>query len=160
MLLIDCDLRKPRLHTLFGAKNASGLTDVLRDQATLEAMVQPTGVERLSLLSSGPAEAGAVGASELFGRPSTTALLQAAGSRYDIVVLDTPPVLLASDASILAARADGVLLVVRAGKTGRTVAQDALQQLNAVGANVLGAVLNDPDAQTARYQEYSQQYAY
>lgn len=82
-------------------------------------------------------------------------LLATATEQFDIVVLDSPPVLLTADASILAARADGALLVLRAGSTTRSLAQDAVQQLVAVGATVFGAVLNDPDAKTPKYQEYT-----
>jgi Mrp family chromosome partitioning ATPase len=96
----------------------------------------------------------------MLGGKAMAGLLASAKEQYDMIVLDTPPVLLASDASILAARADGALLVIRAGTTGRALALDAIHQLNAVGAHVIGAVLNDPDAKTARYQEYGQQYRY
>jgi tyrosine-protein kinase Etk/Wzc len=155
VLLVDCDLRQPRLHVLFGLRNPVGLTDVLLGRRTLEDhVVQPSGVERLSLLTSGPTDAGAVGASELLGGQRMTKLLTTVLEHFDVTVLDTPPVLLAPDASILAARADGTLLVLYAGRTGRSLAQDAVQQLVAVGANVVGAVLNDPDGRTAQYQEY------
>jgi Mrp family chromosome partitioning ATPase len=89
-----------------------------------------------------------------------TGLLAAASRQFEIIVLDSPPVLLTSDASILAARVDGTLLVLRAGSTRRALAQDAVRELAAVGANVVGAVLNDPDSKTPAYQEYSRQYAY
>jgi capsular exopolysaccharide synthesis family protein len=158
VLLVDCDLRKARLHTLFGLSNDRGLTDVLLERTSLVQAMQSTGVERLFLLSGGTVVAGPVGPSELLGSKRMTALLATAKEQFDMLVLDTQPVLVASDASILAARADGVLLVVRAGTTGRSIAIDAVHQLEAVGAHVVGAVLNDPDAKTARYQEYGQQY--
>jgi Mrp family chromosome partitioning ATPase len=73
---------------------------------------------------------------------------------YDMVIIDSPPLLVASEAGALAAKADGVLLVIRAGQTQREAAQLALQQLGIVGANVIGAVLNDPDAEVPQYGGY------
>jgi Mrp family chromosome partitioning ATPase len=81
-------------------------------------------------------------------------VLAALGESFDLVILDTPPLLAAADAAILGRQSDGVLLVVRAGKTDRAAAQQALQQLHTVGARVVGAVLNDPDAKVAAYGGY------
>lgn len=162
VLLVDADLRRPRLHLMFGFSNKVGLIDVLKEEATIEASVHATSVDGLFLLPSGSpsAAAGAVGPSELLGGPRMAAVLAASAERFDIVVFDTPPVLHAPDAPVIATRADAAFLVVRAGKTDRALAQDALQQLAAVGTNVIGAVLNDPDAKTLRYREHSYQYGY
>jgi tyrosine-protein kinase Etk/Wzc len=159
VLLIDCDLRRPRLHSILRMSNEAGLSDVLRGSATLAQVAQPSRIERLSLLSSGVSDPGPIGPSELLGSPAMNVLLAAAARQFEIILLDTPPVLLAPDASILAARADCALLVVRAGRTGRALAQDALHELAAVGANVIGAVLNDPDSKAERYHDYSYSYA-
>ena len=162
VLLVDADLRRPRLHLMFGFSNKVGLIDVLQGHATVEASVHATSVDNLFLLPSGSpsAAAGAIGPSELLGGGEMAAMLATAQDRFDIVVFDTPPVLHAPDAPVIAARADASILVVRAGKTDRALSQDALQQLAAVGTNVLGAVLNDPDAKTLRYRERSYQYGY
>lgn len=160
VLLVDCDLRKARLHTIFGMGNGSGLTDVLLGHAILDEVIQATSVDRLFLLGSGATVDAATGPSELLGGQPMAALLASAKGQFDMLILDTPPVLLVSDAAVVATRADGTLLVVRAGSTGRSQALDAVQQLTAVGARVIGAVLNDPDAKTARYHEYGQRYGY
>ena len=73
---------------------------------------------------------------------------------YDLLVIDTPPLLAASDAAILATISDGVILVLRAGRTESAAAQQSMQQLNAVGARVVGAVLNDPDTKVPQYGAY------
>jgi Mrp family chromosome partitioning ATPase len=73
---------------------------------------------------------------------------------YDLIVVDTPPLLAASDGAILATIASGVILVLRAGSTENAAAQQAVQQLNSVGARIVGAVLNDPDAQVPKYGAY------
>jgi Mrp family chromosome partitioning ATPase len=88
------------------------------------------------------------------------ALLRQLTRQYEMVVIDTPPVLSASDAASLAGRADGVLFVLRAGQTQRALAQEARRQLDAVGAHVIGAVLNDPDAQVEQYESYGYAYSY
>jgi tyrosine-protein kinase Etk/Wzc len=164
VLLVDCDLRQARLHTLFGLSNKPGMTDALRDGVPLDKVIQATSIERLFLLGSGAAIEGPAGPSELLGGKPMAALLATAREQFDMLVIDTPPVLLASDAAILSARADGALLVIRAGSTGRSLALDAVQQLTAVGAHVIGAVLNDPDAKTASNHEYGHkvrvQYSY
>jgi Mrp family chromosome partitioning ATPase len=88
-------------------------------------------------------------------------LLETLTSGYDLVLLDTPPVLGAADPIVLAAMVDGALVVVRAGHTSREAAQHAIGQLERVGARVLGAVLNDPDAIAARYgRPYGYGYGY
>ena len=160
VLLVDCDLRRPRLHALFGATNKVGLADVLLGRGSLSQVMQLTRFDRLSLLSSGGIHDSSKGPSELLGDESMKALLASASQQFDITVLDTPPVLLASDASILAARSDSALVVLRAGRTNRALVQDAMRELSAVGANVVGVVLNDPDAKTVRYQEYSIAYGH
>lgn len=81
-------------------------------------------------------------------------LVEQLSEQYDLVIMDTPPVLAASDAAVLAAKADSVLLVLRAGETDRSAAQYALQQLASVRANVIGAVLNDPDVKYSKYGGY------
>ena len=83
-----------------------------------------------------------------------------ADERFDLVILDTPPVLATADAGILGSLADGVLLVVRAGQTDRSAAQRAYQQLAQGGARVVGAVLNDPKGEVSQYGDYYYPYEY
>ena len=151
VLLVDCDLRRPRLHRIFNAERDPGLTDLLLGRADVAEVVQPTAVDRLSLLARGRFEESAI---EMLGGARMQSFLEASSDHYDLVILDTAPVLVAADTPTLSAYVDAVLLVVRAGKTERNEGRQALRQLSAVGANVIGAVLNDPDSTADRYGEY------
>ncbi|HEX5439225.1 MAG TPA: polysaccharide biosynthesis tyrosine autokinase [Gemmatimonadaceae bacterium] len=151
VLLIDCDLRRPAQHTLFGVPREPGLTELLHEEPGTW-VIQQTAVEGLSLISAGrPASE----PSELLGSPRMRTVLATLSEMFDVVILDSPPVLAVTDAAILAAMVDGVLLAVRAGKTNRATAQLAMQQLIDVGARVIGGVLNDPDRKTTAHESYS-----
>ncbi|HEX6748115.1 MAG TPA: polysaccharide biosynthesis tyrosine autokinase [Longimicrobium sp.] len=157
VLLVDCDMRRSRLHTLFGAERTPGLTEVLARQGTLEEAIRSTQVEGLHILPAGTL---VPNISELLGGAGMRAVMAELSSRYDLVVVDTPPVLAAADAEILGVQTDAVLLVLRAGQTDRQPAQYAVQQLRAIGARVVGAVLNDPDEKVADYGRYTYYYDY
>jgi tyrosine-protein kinase Etk/Wzc len=151
VLIVDCDLRRARLHKLFHAPREPGLTQLMLGQATQEQVVQSTMVDNLWFL---PAGAHPPNPSELLGGPQMRAALEKLGREFDILILDTPPVHAAADALILGSQSDGVILVLRAGHTDRQVAQDAVQRLTAVGVRVVGAVLNDPDHKVPQYGGY------
>ncbi|HEX8244579.1 MAG TPA: polysaccharide biosynthesis tyrosine autokinase, partial [Longimicrobium sp.] len=157
VLLVDCDMRRSRQHTLFGVERTPGLTEMLARQGTLGQAIRPTQVEGLHILPAGTL---VPNISELLGGSWMRAVLAELSSRYDLVVLDTPPVLAAADAEILGVQADAVLLVVRAGQTDRQPAQYAVQQLRAIGARVVGTVLNDPEEKVADYGRYTYYYDY
>jgi polysaccharide biosynthesis transport protein len=150
VLLIDADLRRPRLHHVFNVVRDPGLTDVLLGRVEPAEAVHDTQIERLAIVPRGPFEVEAI---ETLSSDRTREVLDYYAERYDVVLLDTPPVLVAADAAVLGAVAEGVLLVVRAGQTSRDEARQALNQLSAVGARVVGSVLNDIDATAARYGE-------
>jgi capsular exopolysaccharide synthesis family protein len=157
VLLIDADMRRARLHTLFSVERLPGLTEVLARQNTLEEVIHPTAIDGLHLLPAGTL---VPNVSELLGSERMTAVMAELSTRYDLLVVDTPPVLAAADAEILAVQTDATLVVVRAGQTERQSAQYAVQQLRAVGARVVGAVLNDPDEKVASYGRYTYYYDY
>jgi succinoglycan biosynthesis transport protein ExoP len=154
VVLVDCDLRRPRIAGVFGIPKEPGLTQLVLGHETLAAVAHETVVERLSVIPSGTQPPNP---SELLGGERMRSTLAALGEAFDLVLLDTPPLLAAADAAILGSYADGVVLVVRAGKTERAAAQQARRQLATVGARLLGAVLNDPDAKIPSYSGY---YAY
>ena len=156
VLLVDCDLRRSRLHKMFQVPRDPGLTELILDHEVVAQVVRPTPVDGLSVLTSGTLPPNP---SELLGGARMESVLQMLQERYDMIVLDSPPLLAASDASVLGTKTDGVLLVVRAGQTERGAAQQAIQQLANVGARVIGAVLNDPDAKVPQYGGYYQ-YSY
>lgn len=151
VLLMDCDLRRSRLAKAFSIASQPGLTDLLLNFTVPALAIHPSVAPGLDVLPCGTPRHDP---SELLGSPQMHALVEQLSAQYDLVIMDTPPVLAASDAAVLAAKADGVLLVLRAGETDRSAAQYALQQLASVHANVIGAVLNDPEVKNARYGGY------
>jgi len=138
VLLVDCDLRQPMLHTIFGLSNEHGLTSSILDQDAPLA-IQPTEVAGLSLLPSGPLPPRPA---DLLGSRRMEHLLARLRQTADIVIFDTPPVQNVTDALVLATRVDGVLLVVQAGRSRRDRVREARQKLEKVKANVLGVVLS------------------
>ena len=137
VILADCDLRQPAQHLLFGLNNATGVSTALSEpRAALP--LQATTVDNLRVLASGPAVAAP---GDVLASPGMVGLLARLREDADIVLLDAPPVTLATDAVELATRVDGVLLTVNAGHTRRGDAQRAKEQLAQVGANLLGAVI-------------------
>ncbi|WP_322510415.1 CpsD/CapB family tyrosine-protein kinase [Chloroflexus sp.] len=138
VLLVDCDLRQPALHTIFGISNEQGLTSSILDQDAPLA-IQPTEVPGLSLLPSGPLPPRPA---DLLGSRRMEGLLARLKQAADIVIFDTPPVQNFTDALVLATRVDGVLLVVQANRSRRDRVREARQKLEKVKANLLGVVLS------------------
>jgi polysaccharide biosynthesis transport protein len=177
VLLVDCDVRRPRLHGLFRVPRSPGLLDLLappkgETSSTVRSLsfsahddgddplahaLRPTPIRGLTLLSCGALP---TSASNLLSGVRMRSLLKELNQRFDLVILDTPPVLATADAGILGSLADGVLLVVRAGQTDRSAAQRAYQQLANGGARVVGAVLNDPGGEVSQYGDYYYPYEY
>lgn len=148
VLLIDCDLRRARLHHIFHVQRAPGLTTLLAGTVKPAAAIRATKVRNLSLL---PAGAPPPNPAELLGGADMSATLEYLVGEFDLLICDAPPLLAAADASILATKTEGVLMVVRAGKVEQDVVRMAQQQLTTVGARVVAAVLNDPDSEVKRY---------
>jgi polysaccharide biosynthesis transport protein len=153
VLLIDCDLRRPRLHQVFRLPRQPGIAQVLRAGLSPAAAIRDTFVDRVSLL---PAGGHADRFADLLGSDHMRSLLDELSEQFDMIVLDTPPVLTVADTAALAPLVDGVLLVVGAGTTNRHAVEQALQQLELVGAQVVGAVLNDSRGELQRYGGYYQ----
>jgi polysaccharide biosynthesis transport protein len=157
VLLIDGDRIRPQQHKLFKLPSAPGLSDLLMRGHTPAEVIRPTSVENLYLLPSGNLDPHAP---EVLRSSMVEALLSRLADEFDLILIDTPPVLASADAAILGAHVDGVVLVVRAGKTQGSAGQQALQTLAAVGAHVVGAVLNDPDSEALSHNEYYHYYSY
>lgn len=151
VLLIDCDLRRPTQHEIFQAPCEPGLTELLAGDGLVAGTGRRTAIEGLSLITAGTLPGDPA---ELVGSTRFRDVLARLQDSFDVIVLDSPPVLPVADSSILASLADGVLLVVRAGQTNRRAAQLAVQQLQEVDARILGAVLNDPKSQVPGYDQY------
>jgi tyrosine-protein kinase Etk/Wzc len=152
VLLIDCDLRRATLHQVFGIARMPGLTQLLRGESSYEAVIQRTALDGLYIIPAGRCPDSPA---ELLGSNAMQDMLDRSSRDFDIVLLDTPPVLAATDAAVLSTRVDGVLLVVRAGRTNRAEGRSAVRQLAAVGAPVIGAVLNDPDRKLSAHDPYT-----
>ncbi len=151
VLIVDCDLRRSRLHKVFGIAREPGLTEFVLGLTDIDKAPIETEVTGLYVLPSGQLPPNP---SELLGGDRMKRSLASLGEAFDMIVIDSPPLLAASDAAILATIADGVVLVVRAGQTEAEAGQQAMNQLMAVGARVVGAVLNDPDAKVQSYGGY------
>ena len=140
VILVDCDLRRPGLHTLFGVANERGLTSIILDQGDGPLPLHATAVAGLSLLTSGPLPPRPA---DLLGSRRMEALIARLRQEADILIFDTPPVIAVTDAAVLAPRMDGVLLVLKAGHTRRDRAREARRLLEKVKANIVGVVLNN-----------------
>ena len=152
VLLIDADLRRPRLHRLFEIPNSFGLTDILRITTPLEdipvnQLVRQTKIPGLFLVPSGPTTDGLT---SLLYSPRLTEFLQRVAKEFDLVLIDAPPMLHFADARVLGRHSDGVILVLRSGQTKRDAAMLARQRFDKDGTCVLGSILNSWDLKNPR----------
>jgi succinoglycan biosynthesis transport protein ExoP len=143
VLLIECDLRRPKFARIFGAENDPGLSDLLRGNAALADVVRDDPLSGLAYIPAGKPGGDML---SLFLSDAMTRLLHAAREEYDLVLLDTPPIQAMSEARVAAALADAVLLCVRWRHTPRSVLRHALELLRETHANTVGAVLTRVDA--------------
>jgi tyrosine-protein kinase len=158
VVALSADLRKPRLHRFFGLENREGLSSILAGQADLADVARRVdGLDALRVVTSGPVPPNPA---ELLSSDEMEQLLDALRATADYVVVDTAPALIVSDAMIVAPRVDGVLVVVDSDSTTGAAASHAVEQLQQVGAKIIGSVLNGFDASKARYYSYAGRYAY
>ncbi|MBW3626294.1 MAG: polysaccharide biosynthesis tyrosine autokinase [Actinobacteria bacterium] len=139
VVVVCCDLRRPRVHEFFGLDNAVGFTSVLLGEVPLSAALQQVQGERLALLASGPPPPNP---SELLASKRTSDLLTALRRECDVVLVDSPPVLPVTDAMVLSRMVDATILVGTAGQTTRREYQRSFEMLQQVDANLVGTVLN------------------
>jgi capsular exopolysaccharide synthesis family protein len=156
VLLIDGDLRKPRLHKVFGLDNTRGLSNVIRGEISCEQAYQKTPVRGLTVITSGRVPPNP---SELLGSARMAELLVHLRTQFDRIIVDCTPIISVTDAAVLGARADGVILVVKAGATRRHILQRSRQLLDDVQAKIVGAVLNQVDARKSAYYYSADYYA-
>jgi capsular exopolysaccharide synthesis family protein len=146
--VVDSDLRRPRLHRLFGIRNVHGLTTALLEGLPLVEVAQPSVIPNLSVLPSGPLPPNPA---ELVGSKRMRDFLRTAGETFDLVVCDSPPVLAVADAAALAAQCDGVILVIRTGKMAHDTLRRAVDRIAAVKGRILGVLLNRVDMRRDSY---------
>jgi capsular exopolysaccharide synthesis family protein len=142
VLLIDADMRKPRLHSVFGIRKDIGFSSVLMGEASLDEVLHQTDVPNLTVMACGPVPQNP---SELLHTDRFREMLAELSSRYGLVIIDSPPLVPVTDAAILGGQVDGVIVIVKAGSTRKELVSRAVDSLRSVKANVLGAVLNGVD---------------
>lgn len=151
-LLMDCDFRKPTLHRRLNLSNIEGLTNVLMADKPLSEVVQVSEeIENLSILTSGPVPPNPA---ELLGSERMKKFLEVIRNEYDMIIIDTPPVGLVTDAAVLSTRVDGVLLTVAAEQTDIESIKRGKKSLKRVNANILGVVLNKVPLNSRTYYKY------
>ena len=164
-LLVGANMRRPSIHRFFGIEREPGLSDILTGNAQwrdcirtvadilmgrfeMDDIMAAPGLDNLHIIEAGPIPANP---SELLSTSALTEFLRAVSAEYDIILIDTPPVLPVTDSAIVAGQADGVLLVYQAGKVGRLVLKRAKAHLESTRAKVWGVVLNDVQTEVSGY---------
>ncbi len=156
VVLIDADLRRPSLAKHFSLdKNLPGLVEVITGQRTVGEVFVRDVVRRLTIIPSGKIPPNPA---ELLGSLEMASLIDQLSREFDYVVIDSPPVLPVTDSVVLSRYVDGVVLVIKGASTPRRVVNDARNRLKAVGANILGAILNDVDITSGDYYYYNRYY--
>ncbi len=149
-ILVDCDLRRPSLHTLFNLQNTAGFTNMMLDE-NAAAPLQKTEVDNLWLLTSGPKPPNPA---DLLGSRQMDRVIETLLGQADIVLFDAPPVVAVTDAVVLGAKVDGVLLVISAGKTRRDHAEKAKQILEKANVRIIGVTLTNAPKDTSLSDYY------
>jgi polysaccharide biosynthesis transport protein len=157
--LVDADMRRPSIHRLLGLPNRFGVSSLfVMNQVQLDGALRPSEIPNMFTMTSGKTPPNPA---ELLGSAKMGEILDQVKSLMDVVVIDIPPVLAVTDASVLAPRIDGVLLVLKPGSTKIAAARQAVEQLRRVGAHLLGVVLNEVSLTRSRYNyQYYKGYQY
>ena len=155
VIILDCDLRKPTQHKKFNLTSTLGVTNIVVADMKLDQVAQSTEIENLHVVTSGPIPPNP---SELVGSKKMAALISTVSKAYDIVLVDSPPVVTVTDASLLSTLVDGVLLVVKTASTKIEMVQESKNLLERVNAKIIGVVLNHVDINGSSY--YYQYYYY
>jgi capsular exopolysaccharide synthesis family protein len=143
-IVVDCDLRRPAQHTIWGIEQQPGLTSMMLEDMDTPPLAD-VGVENLRVLPSGPLPPNPA---DLLGSPRMDAIVERVKKDADFILFDAPPVIAVTDATLLAAKLDGVLLVIRAGRTRREHAEQAGDLLRRVNVRIVGAVLTNAQVDT------------
>ena len=159
VILVDADLRRPQIHHKFGLTNVVGLSELFLMMRPLVSLprgaIQPSDVPGLEVITSGKLPPNPA---ELLTSHKMTQFLDLLNQEYDLIVVDTPPVLTVTDAAALASRMDGVILVAKPGVTKLSAFKQAVEQLRAVGARILGVVVNEVNPTSRKYGYYYNRY--
>lgn len=159
-LIVDTDLRRPVIHSIFGLKKDVGITNYLVGKQNFDEVIKETQVDNLSLITSGPLPPNP---SELLSSDEMDSFIEEAKQKFDIVLFDSPPIIAVTDAAILSTKVDGLVVVVRAHQTERNAIKRAKTLLQNVNANIFGCLLNGVSAERAYgtyYYHYYHYYSY
>ncbi len=153
VLLIDTDMRRPRLHQSLGVQRQTGLSNLIVGDQDYDSVIKATAIPNLFVLPCGPLPPNPA---ELLMSKRFQVVLEELGKRFDRIILDSPPLQVVTDAVVLSKHADGVILVVRADKTLRDDIKRSAKQIRGVGGTILGTILNaiEPDARSGYYYSY------
>jgi len=149
-LLLDADLRRPTIHTLFGMENATGLSDIIIGEREPNETIRSSGIANLDIITCGTIPPSP---SELLGSESMSKLIEKLRDEYEIILFDTPPILSVMDALVLGQHMDGLALITRSGSTTIPSVKQSLEKLEEREIRMLGVVLNDFDVSTY-YSKY------
>ena len=144
VVIMDCDFRNPTQHKIFQLPN-KGLSNCIAMHKSVMEIIQHTDVEGLDVLTSGPV---APNPSEILSSKRMDEVLEVLGREYDYVLIDTPPILPVTDAAVMAAKVDGVIMLTAWGNINPEVARDAKTRLVQAGANIIGVILNKVEVNT------------
>jgi len=157
VIILDCDMRRPQIHKIFGIGKEQGISSLLVGTSDAEGAIIHTRIPNLDLIPSGPIPPNP---SELLGSTRMTTLLNALRKDYAHILIDSPPSAAVTDAVLLSKSVDGVILVISAGHTARELVKNSIAQFGAVGASILGAVLNGVDIGRNGHHYYQYYYYY
>lgn len=151
VLIVDCDLRKPSTHKMFGASQAVGISTYLSRDVKIDQLIQKLPMPNMSLLACGPVPPNPA---ELISSEKMRTMLATLAERYDHILIDSPPIINVTDPVILSRLVDGVILVVHGGRSTRDIVRRGRQELASVGAKIFGVVLNNVDLHGEGYENY------
>jgi capsular exopolysaccharide synthesis family protein len=157
ILMLDCDMRKPRLHKAFGSDKGRGMSNILVGEGDWKTLRVPTGIPNLDIIPSGPIPPNPA---ELIGSERMKTLIDEILKEYDRVLIDSPPIVAVTDSVVLSRVVEGVVLVIQVGVTARDVIANSIRQLQDVQAHVLGAALNAVNIGKDSYYYYQYYYYY
>ena len=154
-LLIDCDVRRPTIHKIFGLKREDGFVDVALKKKPLKAVLKQTSIPRLKVLTSGELTCNPA---ELFNLPNMQKIFAEIKFYFDTIIIDSAPVIPVTDPLVLSSEVDGTLIVVKAGKTPRELVKRATGLMTDAGANIIGVVMNNMEEVLPYYYNYHYDY--
>lgn len=152
VLLVDCDMRNPTIHKIFGLKNDTGLTNILVGLTPFQKAIHTGWVERLNIITTGPIPPNPA---ELIGSPKMDKFIEDISQKAGIVLFDAPPVVPVTDAQLLASKVDGVIMVVDVGAISKEMANKAKELINNVNGRILGCVMNRVDYENQSHYYYN-----